>query len=104
MEQAAVPAVRVRVRAVVAGSLVLVASWDHLAVSDWPETVRATAAFAMGTLKELQEHGADVGVHHQVDLQTEAENATAGFPALPVTHWAWPPVTPMSGPSTPPCC
>jgi hypothetical protein len=84
-EQAAVPAVRVRVRAVVAGSLVLVASWDHLAAGGWPETVRATAVFAMGALKELQEHGADVGVRHQVDLQTAAGKATAGFPGLPVT-------------------
>ena len=83
--QAAVPAVRVRVRAVVAGSLVPVASWDRLAAGDWPVTVRATAAFAMGALKELQEHGADVGVRHQVDLQTAAENATAGFPGVPVT-------------------
>ena len=82
-EQAAVPAVRVR--AVVAGSLVPVASWDHLAAGGWPETVRATAVFAMGALKELQEHGADVGVRHQVDLQTAAGNATAGFPGLPVT-------------------
>jgi hypothetical protein len=39
----------------------------------------------MGALKELQEHGADIGVRHQVDLQTAAENATAGFPGLPVT-------------------
>ena len=76
---------RVRVRAVVAGSLVLVASRDHLAAGDWPETVRTTAVFAMGALKELQEHGADVGVRHQVDLQTAAEKATAGFPGLPVT-------------------
>jgi hypothetical protein len=55
------PAARVQVRAVAAGSLIRVAGWDHLGLDLWPEAVRAAAAFAMGALKELREHGADVG-------------------------------------------
>ena len=77
------PAARVQVRAVVAGSLVHVAGWDHLSLDLWPEAVRATAAFAMGALKELQEHGADVGARDQVDVEAAAEPAPAGFPGLP---------------------
>jgi len=42
----------------------------------------ATAAFAMGALKELQEHGADVGARDQVDVETAAKPAPAGFPSL----------------------
>ncbi len=49
------PAARVQVQAVVAGSLIHVAGWDHLSLDLWPEAVRATAAFAMGALRELQE-------------------------------------------------
>ena len=71
------------VQAVVAGSLIHVAGWDHLSLDLWPEAVRGTAAFAMGALKELQEHGADVGARHQVDVETAAEQAPAGFPGLP---------------------
>ena len=77
------PAARVQVRAVVAGSLIHVAGWDHLSLDLWPEAVRAAAAFAMGALKELQEHGADVGARDQVDVETAAEPAPAGFPRLP---------------------
>ena len=78
------PAARVQVHAVVAGSLIHVAGWDHLSLDLWPEAVRATAAFAMGALKELQEHGADVGARDQVDVETAAEpGAPAGFPSLP---------------------
>jgi hypothetical protein len=31
--------------------------WDRLDLDGWPERVRATAVFAVGVLKELQEHG-----------------------------------------------
>jgi hypothetical protein len=37
----------------------------------------------MGVLKELQEHGADVGACDQVDVEAAAEPARAGFPSLP---------------------
>ena len=67
----------------VAGSLIHVAGWDRLGLDLWPEAVRATAAFAMGALKELQEHGADVGARDQVDVETAAKPAVAGFPRLP---------------------
>ncbi len=76
-------AVRVQVQAVVAGALIPVAGWDHLSLDLWPEAVRATAAFAMGALKQLQEHGADVGARDQVDVETAARPAPTGFPSLP---------------------
>ena len=50
---------------------------------DWPERVRATAVFAVGVLKELQEHGADVRARDQVEVDAAAESAAAGFPGLP---------------------
>ena len=82
------PAALVRVRAVVAGTLVQVAAWDQLGLDEWPETVRPTVAFAMGALKELQEHGADVGAHRHpsglVAVESAAGTAMAGFPSLPV--------------------
>ena len=81
------PAALVRVRAVVAGALVHVASWDGLDLVSWPEIVRPSVAFAMGALKELQEHGADVGAHRHlaglVAVGPAAETAVAGFPSLP---------------------
>jgi hypothetical protein len=77
------PAARVQVQAVVAGSLIPVAGWDHLSLALWPEAVRAAAAFAMGALRELQEHGADVGARDQVDVEAAAQPAPAGFPRLP---------------------
>ena len=67
----------------VAGSLIPLAGWDHLGLDLSPEAVRATAAFAMGALRELQEHGADVGARHQADVETAAKPAPAGFPSLP---------------------
>ncbi len=81
------PAALVRVRAVVAGALVHVASWDGLGLVSWPEIIRPPDAFAMGALKELQEHGADAGAHRHlaglVAVQPAAETAVAGFPSLP---------------------
>ena len=80
---------RVRVMAVVAGSVIHVAAWDHLTLEEWPEIVRPAVAFAMGALKELQEHGADVGAHRhtsgRVEVDSAAEAAVAGFPALPAS-------------------
>jgi hypothetical protein len=72
----------VRVRAVVAGSLVHVASWDHLDVGQWPEQVRGTVGFAMGALRELREHGASVGVR-DVEVEPTARSVAYGLPALP---------------------
>ena len=78
------PVARVRIWAVAAGSLILVADWDRLPADDWPERVRATAVFALGVLKELSEHGADVRARDQVEVEAAAESAAAGFPSLPV--------------------
>ena len=81
------PTALVRVRAVVAGTLVQVADWDQLGLDEWPETVRPAVAFAMGALKELQEHGADVGAHRNpaglVAVDSAAGTAMTGFPSLP---------------------
>ena len=73
----------VRVLAAVAGSLIHVASWDHLSLDQWPEQVRATVAFAMGALRELQEHGADVGARGQVEVEPAAQSVAHGFPGPP---------------------
>ncbi len=77
------PVLSVRVWAVAAGSLILVAGWDRLDLASWPERVRATAVFAVGVLRELQEHGADVRARDQVEVEAAAESAAAGFPGLP---------------------
>ena len=88
-EQWPLPAMLVRVMAVVAGSVIHVAAWDHLTLEEWPEIVRPAVAFAMGALKELQEHGADVGAYRhpsgQVEVESAAGAAAAGFPALPTS-------------------
>ena len=88
-EQWPLPAVLVRVMAVAAGSLVRVAAWDHLTAEEWPEIVRPAVAFAMGALKELQEHGADVGAYRrtsgQVKVESAVKAAVAEFPALPAS-------------------
>ena len=73
----------VRVLAAVAGALVHVASWDHLSVGQWPEQVRGTVAFALDAVRELQEHGADIGVRGQVEVEAAARSVTYGFPGLP---------------------
>jgi hypothetical protein len=65
----------VRVVAVVAGSLVLVAAWDRLDVDVWPGQVHSSAAFARGVLGELRDHGADLGGPVQI-----AGLAAGGFP------------------------
>jgi hypothetical protein len=77
------PGARVRMWAAAAGSLILVAGWDRLPADDWPERVRATAVLALGVLKELREHGADVRARDQVEVEAAAESAAAGFPGLP---------------------
>jgi hypothetical protein len=83
------PTARVQVAAVVAGSVIHVAGWDHLSLEEWPETTRPTVTFAMGALKELQEHGADVGAHRHppgpVEVESAAEATVTGFPALPTS-------------------
>ena len=78
-----VPTARVQVWAVVAGSLVRVAAWDHAGLGQWPETVRDTVLFAVGALRELQEHGADIGLRDAVPVAQAAESVPTGFPALP---------------------
>ena len=76
-------AARVQVWAVVAGSLVRVAGWDPAGLHEWPEAVRETVIFAMGALKALEEHGADIADREQVEVITAAGLVPAGFPSLP---------------------
>jgi len=38
------------------------------------------AAFALGMLTEMEDHGADLGAYHRVDLEAAAVTATAGSP------------------------
>jgi hypothetical protein len=57
--------------------------WDRLDLDGWPERVRATVVFAMGVLRELQEHGADVRARDQVEVEVAAESPAAGCPGLP---------------------
>lgn len=75
------PAVRVSAWAVLNGLPIPVARWDRQDPDGWPEQVRATAAFALGMLTELEVHGADLGAYDQVDLDAAAVTATAGVPA-----------------------
>ena len=41
--------------------LVLAGNWDRQSPDDWAEQVRPAVAFAMGTITELEESGADLG-------------------------------------------
>ena len=76
-------AARVQVWAVAAGSLIRVAGWDPAGLDEWPEAVRETVIFAMGALRELEQHGADVSAREQVDVVAAAGAVPAGFPSLP---------------------
>jgi len=75
------PAVGVSAWAVISGLLIPVATWDRQDLDSWPERTRATVAFVMGMLTELEEHGADLGAGQPVDLDTAAASATVGVPA-----------------------
>jgi hypothetical protein len=81
----AVPDAQVRIVAVVAEALILVARWERLDLDLWPEQVRATAAFARGALGELRDHGADLGGLIQIAPQA-ASLVVAGFPFLESKH------------------
>ena len=83
------PTVRVSAWTVLNGLLIPVAHWDRQDPDGWPERIRATAAFAMGMLTELEDHGADLGAYHQVDLEAAAVTATAGVPAGVTSGRAW---------------
>src|SRR5450755_2849008 len=82
------PAVRVSAWAVLNGLLITVARWDALDPDGWPERVRATVAFALGMLTELEDHGADLGAYHRVDLEAAAATATGGVLAGVTSGWA----------------
>jgi hypothetical protein len=75
------PVVGISAWAVIGGLLVPVAAWDRQDPDGWPERIRATVAFAMGMLTELEEHGADLVAGQRVDLDDAAVTATVGIPA-----------------------
>jgi hypothetical protein len=75
------PAVGAGVWAVMGGLLVPVAAWDRQDPDGWPEQIRAAVSFAMGTLTELEDHGADLSARHRVHLDHALTTATAGIPA-----------------------
>jgi hypothetical protein len=75
------PVVGVSAWAVIGGLLIPVADWDRQDPDVWPEKIRATVAFAMGILTELEEHGADLAAGHRVDLDDAVVTAAAGIPA-----------------------
>ena len=70
---------RVQVWAVMGGRLLLAGNWDRLSPADWPEQVRPTVAFAMGTITELEENGASLGSARAVRLD-DPDAATVGVP------------------------
>jgi hypothetical protein len=55
------PVSQAQVWAVMAGSLVRVAAWSLASPGSWPEVIRDAVVFADGALRELRDHGADVG-------------------------------------------
>jgi hypothetical protein len=67
------------------GLLIPVAHWDRQDPDGWPERIRATAAFAMGMLTELE----DLGAYHHVDLEAAAVTAAAAIPAGVTSGRAW---------------
>ena len=73
--------VRVGAWAVMCGHLIPVAEWDQQEPEGWPEKIRATVAFAMGILTELEEQGADLAARDRVDLDDAVITAVAGIPA-----------------------
>ena len=75
------PEVRVGTWAAIDGLLIPVAAWDRQDPDGWPERIRATVAFAMSVLTELEEHGADLGPSQEIDLDDDAVAVTAGIPA-----------------------
>lgn len=66
--------------AVIGGHLVPVAQWDRHEPEGWPETIRATTAFAMGILARLEMHGADLAASQQINLDEAMSTATPGLP------------------------
>jgi hypothetical protein len=71
--------VRVQVWTVMGGRLLLAGNWDRLTPAGWPEQVRPTVAFAMGTITELEENSADLGPTRAVRLD-DPDAATVGVP------------------------
>ena len=57
--------------------------WDLASLDLWPEIVRSPVVFALGAMRELQDHGADAGSRDQVDLVAAAGSVPTAFPALP---------------------
>ena len=74
-------AVQVGIWAAIDGLLIPIAAWDRVDPDGWPERIRASVAFAMSVLTELEEHGAGLGPSQVIDLDDAAVTAPAGIPA-----------------------
>jgi hypothetical protein len=77
--KAGLPQVGAQVWTVLSGRLILAGSWDRQDIGRWPEQIRPAVAFAMGTLTELEENGADLGPYLRVRLD-DPDTATVGVP------------------------
>jgi len=71
--------VSVAVWTVAAEVLIPVAAWDLPDDGGWPERVRATVAFAMSVMTEIEQH-VSLGEHDLVDLDAAAATAVPGLP------------------------
>jgi hypothetical protein len=72
-------AISVAVWTVAAEVLIPVAAWDLPDDGRWPERIRATVAFAMSAMTEIEQH-VSLGEHDPVDLDAAAATAVPGLP------------------------
>lgn len=72
-------AISVAVWTVAAEVLIPVAAWDLPDDGRWPERIRATVAFAMSAMTEIEQH-VSLGEHDLADLDAAAATAVPGLP------------------------
>ena len=70
----------VQVWAVMAGSLARVTAWDLADADSWPEVICDSIVFASDAPREVQDHGAGVGVREEADVLVAAGSEPTAFP------------------------